>query len=262
MKQANNNEVDILLRSLARGREGQVLRSLSGSGDTGTSSHLDADELNSYAEGVLPAPARQRYTEHLADCDVCRGIVVGLTSAAGVSIRSDVTEQKSGLSFWQKLATFFSPAVLQYAVPAVVLTTVIGIGLLIFLQQRQSGFVARNQPQDASTSTRQPEQAQAGTGATTGEGTLQLQKKAETPGTADSIKERSNVRDDRTGLTSGSGVGSGEAPTIPPAKDMGEHEEVISTVEPPRPYAPEPKAAPSAATVSETDKVEIGRAHV
>ena len=36
------------------------------------SPHLDADELNSYAEGMVPAPARVRYTEHLADCDLCR----------------------------------------------------------------------------------------------------------------------------------------------------------------------------------------------
>src|SRR5882762_4989481 len=96
MKQANNNEVDLLLRSLARGRGEAALQKLLRSEDENTapSDHLDADELNSYAEGVVPAPARARYTEHLADCDRCRGIVVGLTQAAGIGTRSEALEQK------------------------------------------------------------------------------------------------------------------------------------------------------------------------
>ena len=131
MKQGNYNEVDLLLRSLARGRdEGPLLEgSNSPGGNRAVSNHLDADELNSYAEGVLPSPARARCTEHLADCDMCRGIVVRLTAASGKVTRSPTSEQESGLGFWQKLAVLFSPAVLRYAAPALVLTAVIGIGL-------------------------------------------------------------------------------------------------------------------------------------
>jgi hypothetical protein len=148
MKQANHNEVDLLLRSLARGRKGAPWQNAQDTGDVEpvSSAHLDADELNSYAEGVAPAPARARYTEHLADCDACRGIVVGLSQAAGAANRFEVPEQKGGASFWQKLGALFSPAVLRFAVPALVLTTVLGIGLLVLRQQQQSDrYVAQNE---------------------------------------------------------------------------------------------------------------------
>jgi hypothetical protein len=89
MKQANKNEVDLLLRSLAgRGVNEPALPGgwTSGRENPALFPHLDADELNSYAEGVLPAAVRTRYTEHLADCESCRRIVFGLTQAADPSI--------------------------------------------------------------------------------------------------------------------------------------------------------------------------------
>ena len=139
MNEANKNEVDLLLRSFARGQnEG-------GSAST----HLDADELNSYAEGQVPVAARLRYTEHLADCPSCRGIVVGLTQAAGaVTHREPLTESKSG--FWRSVSTFLSSPALRYAVPALVLTVVIGVGLIVFRQQRTPDLVAKNQPENAA----------------------------------------------------------------------------------------------------------------
>jgi len=146
MRQANNNEVDLLLRAIARGRDASLLQSEMTSAEAVASGHLDADELNSYAEGLAPAPARARYMEHLADCETCRGIVVGLTQAAGAVNRHDLVPQPGGLSFWQKLTALFSPPVLRYAVPVLVLTVVIGIGLFAFRQPRQIDFVAQNQP--------------------------------------------------------------------------------------------------------------------
>ena len=146
MKQANNNEVDLLLRGLARGREASLLQSETTSAEAVASGHLDADELNAYAEGAAPNAARARYMEHLADCETCRGLVVGLTQVAGAVNRHDVVPQPGGLGFWQKLTALFSPPVLRYAVPALVLTVVIGIGLFAFRQPRQTDFVAQNQP--------------------------------------------------------------------------------------------------------------------
>ena len=143
MKQANNNEVELLLKSLARGRGESPLQSRATSGESVASEHLDADELNSYAEGVAPAPARARYIEHLADCEACRGIAVGLTQAAGAANRYDVREQQGGSSFWQKVTALFSQPILRYAVPALVLTAVIGIGLFALKQQRQTDLVAQ-----------------------------------------------------------------------------------------------------------------------
>ena len=84
MKEPKNNEVDLLLRSLAQSRGESPLQR---SDDDSFSEHLDADELNSYAEGLVPAAARSRYTEHLADCADCRRVVIGLTQAAGRATR-------------------------------------------------------------------------------------------------------------------------------------------------------------------------------
>jgi hypothetical protein len=150
MNEANKNEVDLLLRSLARGRKNAVLQSGLASGDETAvvSDHLDADELNSYAEGVVPDPARVRYTEHLADCAICRSLVVGLTQAAGATSRHEVAGEKNESSLWQKLAALLSPSVLRYAVPVLVLTIVIGIGLFALRQQSEKAFVAENRPQN------------------------------------------------------------------------------------------------------------------
>ena len=149
MKQANHNAVDLLLRSLARGREeprvGEGARVKPVSEGAAVSDHLDADELNLYAEGVLPAPARSRYTEHLSDCQRCRQLVVGLAQAAGRTVQSKTTTQPAGTSFWQSLTTMFSLPVLRYALPAVLLTGVIVIGFVALREQRRPDLIAKNQ---------------------------------------------------------------------------------------------------------------------
>lgn len=144
MNGANKNEIDLLLRSLSRARKNSALESALTSGEAASTDHLDADELNSYAEGMVPARARVRYTEHLADCAVCRSMVVDLTQAAGAG-RHEVAKQNES-SFWHKLAALLSPSVLRFAVPALVLTIVIGIGLFAFRQQQREALVAQNQP--------------------------------------------------------------------------------------------------------------------
>lgn len=153
MKRADNNEIDLLLQSLAR-REPDVSplhRFPAAAGeDRGVSDHLDADELNSYAEGVVPAAARARYTEHLADCGDCRRIVVGLTQASGAANRTEFLDQQSGSGFWNKLAALFTPPVLRYAVPALVVTAVIAVSLLALRQQRMGESVAQNEPSAVS----------------------------------------------------------------------------------------------------------------
>lgn len=189
MKQANNNEVDLLLRSFAKGRESSALRSALYAGDGidggngGAEDHLDADELNSYAEGVVPAPARARYMEHLAECDSCRRVVIDLSQAAGAANRFDVPAEQKGAGFWQTLTAFFSPAVLRYAVPVLVLTSVVGIGFLALLRERGQDFVARNEQAPALSqqqsksvetpagNTTAPQSAPTGSGAPTVAGT-------------------------------------------------------------------------------------------
>ncbi|HWN10244.1 MAG TPA: zf-HC2 domain-containing protein [Pyrinomonadaceae bacterium] len=152
MKEANNNAIDLLLRSLARGdRDDSWAETDSISrlgGDSGTASdHLDADELSLYAEGVLAPPARIRYTEHLADCQRCRTLVVGLAQSAGRTFEPE-TKKQSGTSFWASLGALFSIPVLRYAIPAVLLTGVLAIGLLALRDRNASELVAVKQQTD------------------------------------------------------------------------------------------------------------------
>ena len=142
MKHSEKNEFDLLLRGLAkreRARRGyeeeaQLL-----------TNHLDADELNSYAEDVLPSAARARYTAHLADCSNCRQMVSQLSLAAGAASRPG-DHQEQATSFWQKLASLFSPATLKYAMPGLVLLSIAMLGVIVLKQQRQLDFVARKGP--------------------------------------------------------------------------------------------------------------------
>ncbi len=141
MKQDNDNAVDLLLRSLGRGEDDLW----TGAGSQGgAAEHLDADELNLYAEGVLPAPAQARYTNHLADCQTCRRLVAGLAQAAGPTVLRDTSPQSGGAGFWQRFGVLFSMPVLRYAVPAVALTGVLAIALVALREQRQD-LVAHNQ---------------------------------------------------------------------------------------------------------------------
>ena len=146
MKQADNNEIELLLRGLAKHKGNGSPAHDAMSEAFANEVHLDADELNSYAEGVLPAPARARYTAHLADCERCRGIVTQLTLETGAIDRQKQIEQPIRVTFWQKLGVFFSFPVLRYAIPAFAVFAVIAVGVVALRQQRRSEFVAQNQP--------------------------------------------------------------------------------------------------------------------
>ncbi len=140
MKHADKNEVDILLRSLAK--HARLAAALDKPASSVDVNHLDADELSSYAEDALPSATRARYTSHIADCASCRKLVTSLTLSAGVPVREEVALEPAK-SFWQKLAPFFSPAVLKYATPALALGVVIIVGLVVLRQSRNSELVVQ-----------------------------------------------------------------------------------------------------------------------
>ena len=158
MKQETNNESDLLLRRLSRRQKVSV----SDDDSHIDSDHLDADELSSYAENALPAAARARYTEHLADCSKCREIVVQLSASVPVvAARESVTAvQPSWLRNF--LASFFSPMVLRYAVPALGLVIVAAIGFAVLRQNSSRDSVAQlgNDRQEAPTAAPAPEPQQ------------------------------------------------------------------------------------------------------
>jgi hypothetical protein len=161
MKEAKNNEIDLMLRRLARREQGgSGDHSLEG-GASAAKLHLDADELNSYAENALPAAARARYTEHLADCTMCRKVAAQLSLASGATLHPISAETRRPWSLRDFLSGVFSAPVLRYAVPGFSLIAIMAVALVIYRQQsNQTALVARNEPSAASP-LRENEQSKA-----------------------------------------------------------------------------------------------------
>lgn len=137
MKQETNNEMDLLLRRLGRRDDAAV-----------PEDHLDADELNLYAENALPAAARARYTVHLAECSRCRSLVAQLSSSAGVVAATDSAAVPEPSGFRKFLASLFTPMVLRYAAPALGLIVVAAIGFVVLRNNQPGQYEARNTATD------------------------------------------------------------------------------------------------------------------
>jgi hypothetical protein len=238
------NEMDILLRGMAKQANSF---SESGNGGKQTTAHLDADELNAFAERTLPPLTQARYTSHLVDCSQCRRLIAQLSAAAGLPIE-EVKSEKARASFWQRLPAFLSPAVLRFAVPALGILAVITIGIITFRQQQQRSaeLVAQNQEPIASrpaTTTDQKDQ-------TAGNATqpqIPLTP-APVPTAAPEAKsartrEETATVDKVTTADSGSGVSSGLIAKDAPKPSKSDADEAQPA------FAPEP-AAPAAPPVA------------
>ena len=124
----NDAQIDVLLRRHA----GQAKRNPA-------TEHLDADELNAFAEGSLPAAARSRYVSHLADCDDCRRVASQLAITTGAVVVAEATTAGAhGYSWWKRLSGFFSPLTLRYAAFAMVLIAVVGVAFLVTRRSRET----------------------------------------------------------------------------------------------------------------------------
>jgi hypothetical protein len=133
----NDSQMDVLLRRFAKVAS-----------DVKTTDHLDADELNAFAEGALPVAVRSRYVSHLADCDDCRRAVTELATASGriAEIAVPITEPAATESWWKRIGPLFAPARLRYAAFAAVLVAVVGIGFAVWRRSHgpSSPLLARN----------------------------------------------------------------------------------------------------------------------
>lgn len=145
MKRETNNEMDLLLRRVARS-----------AADSADRDHLDADELSSYAENALPTAARARYTEHLAECASCRKLVAQLSSAGGVVTSAQTMKVSEPSALKKFLASLFAPMVLRYAVPALGLIVVAAIGFTVLRRNEQHESVAQLKEQEAKAPIVQP----------------------------------------------------------------------------------------------------------
>ena len=155
MNREPNKEIDILLRKLSGKQNGNIAAAEGNSSATGQA-HLDADELNAYAENALPAALRSRYTEHLADCNSCRKLITQLTLSSTVApVRAPIEEERPS-RFKSLLAAFLSPLVIRYAVPGMAVILVVAIAWIVVKREpAYDGQVAQ------TTTTRQPESSLA-----------------------------------------------------------------------------------------------------
>jgi hypothetical protein len=178
--------------------------------------------------------------------------VVNLVQSAGTASRLEVPEQKGGAGFWQKLSEFLSPKVLGYAIPALVLTAVIGIGLLALRQQQRVQFVAQNEQRAEGPSAAQ-NKADSGV-STAAQPLATVHDGIKSGATTELPKEKTALEDEK--LQAGRGLLKPDSSVgkIAPSKD-GQPADVDS-VAGLRPYALEPKAAeaPPPATVINPEK--------
>jgi hypothetical protein len=144
---SNDEQIEVLIRRFAA----------TAAGPNGGGSHLDADEMNAFAEGVLPAASRSHYVSHLAECDQCRRQVADLAIASGAITRAEqtVVDKPVRAGLWASLAGLFALPVLRYAALAVFLVAVGGVAFFALRPRSESpvSLVARNegdQPQPSS----------------------------------------------------------------------------------------------------------------
>jgi len=149
MKTDFDREMDSLLRAQAR-RDSAALAEPGGASSllhqddrasaAQLSAHLDADELNAYAENALPVSTRRLYAAHLVDCVQCRHLVTRLALAAGTPAQLEQpVATPTGIAplkvSWQaRIGALLSARAWRYAVPMLALLLISAIGLLSLLR--------------------------------------------------------------------------------------------------------------------------------
>src|SRR6185503_8592140 len=143
MNREPNKEIEILLRKLS-GKQNGNITAAEGNSSASSHEHLDADELNAYAENALPPSLRSRYTEHLADCSSCRGLVTQLSLSSTSAIAKPRVEESGPSRLKTFLAALFSPLVIRYAVPAMAVILVVALAWIVVRRQPINEQVAQN----------------------------------------------------------------------------------------------------------------------
>lgn len=135
---SNDKQIDVLMRRYAKAAP-----------RTSVAGHLDADEINAFAEGALPPATRARYVSHLADCDECRKQASALAISSGAVVRTEESHSpvSEGRSFWQALAGLFALPVFRYAAFAAVVLIVAGVAFVALRRTRNElPLIAANEP--------------------------------------------------------------------------------------------------------------------
>ncbi len=128
-----DKEIDAILRK-ARESEFAFAADNPQSAIRNPQSHLDADEISAFAENALPETAKQFYTAHLADCDLCRknlsSLILLNADAKNVNVHAEeIGTISSAIPWYRKLFAFPN---LAYTMGALVLlfSGIIGFTIL------------------------------------------------------------------------------------------------------------------------------------
>lgn len=260
MKEGFDREIDSLLRR--RSRWPAESRPWD---DGAQGAHLDADELGAFAEGALPAAARLAAASHLADCESCRGVVVGLARVAGFEVKPHALPalapaEPARPSAWRAfIASLFAPGVMRLAVPVLALSLV-GVVSYVALRSKSGGAaeMARNARPQTGVLQEAPNDP-AASNTNTAESNLELagtQNANVAPGEAPHA----------AGTTPASDKGHGGAEAPPAEAEANKAEAQPSTAAPPPPAAAPAALAEGPAVLSkdapkptETEEGEVAR---
>ncbi|MDQ3088036.1 MAG: hypothetical protein M3Q78_05500 [Acidobacteriota bacterium] len=128
-----DKEIDAILRK-ARESEFAFATDNPQSAIRNSQSHLDADEISAFAENALSETAKQFYTAHLADCDVCRknlsSLILLNAEAESENVHAEeIVPISSAIPWYRKLFAFPN---LAYTMGALVLlfSGIIGFTIL------------------------------------------------------------------------------------------------------------------------------------
>jgi hypothetical protein len=136
-----DKQIDTILRDLAKGN---------GLGESPPVSHLDADELSAFAENALPAKARLRAMEHLADCQNCRKILSTFVSLGDANESETIHEEVKTIAVIPAIPWYrqlFAFPQLSYLMGALALVLTGAIGLLLYQNSQDlQNNVAMSEP--------------------------------------------------------------------------------------------------------------------
>ena len=188
MKATNDKEMDLLL-----GRHARRNKTVSAPGaNGGLREHLDADELNAFAENALPEAARTRYVSHLADCDSCRKLVaeLAMTTSAVAHLTHEAKPERSLLgSLGPAIAALFSLPTIRYAVPALAAIVLVTVALVALRHREQGEFVAQNEPASATKPAEVPGAPLQGSSTNSAPTPLQRESDEQTPAKVSPAKD-------------------------------------------------------------------------
>jgi hypothetical protein len=180
MKQEHDKEIDLLLKRHAQNEKTRLKATFfveEGNGEKAfgfeASAHLDADEMNAYAENALPANARARYAAHLVDCNDCRTLITQLALSENPIIAETKDEAVAVATAKQSWGEWFSSLLtfptLRIVGPVAAVFCVAAISVVVWQNRSESPYSSADQNVSNDNQrlrmTRPEEVAQSGPGA-------------------------------------------------------------------------------------------------